>query len=532
MVYKTILVQAGPDRGAPDRIRLAARLARAGDAHLVGAAATGISRLLPAAMLAAGGAALARQCAVLREAARRALEDFGRIAAQEGVASVEARLVDDEAGAGLSLQARYCDLAVVGQAEHDVVRPPQPPDLPDYLVLAGGRPLLVVPFAGCAPDLGAEAVVGWDGSVEAMRALDGALPLLRTARHTSVLAYADQAPWPGDAAHPDLQLIAWLARHGVAARLDRRSGKRGGNELDDPARAVRPLARKHWIGGATMFKTILVHVDLSVHAPARMHYAAAVAALHGAQLVGAAMLGVSRVIFPHGYDERPGTLGASYFEPLAEHAWLALSHFEEIARRARVAHVSRFVSDQADDGLARLARFADLVVLSQDDPSESVPDMAVHLPEYVILNSARPVLVVPRSDPPPYVNRKVLVGWNGSKEAAFALHATLPLLRRSDEVHVAALGGPGLDEADLRAQQADLHRFLGQHRITPRLTLRFPQHAAQQDAGHALLALARELDCGTLVMGCYGHSRFRELCLGGASRTVLADADIAVLMAH
>ena len=129
-----------------------------------------------------------------------------------------------------------------------------------------------------------------------------------------------------------------------------------------------------------MLKTILVHADLSVHAPARMHYAAALARAHGARLVGAAMLGVSRVIFPNGYDLIPGTLGASYFDPLAEHARQALSRFEAIAREAQVPHDSRFVCDQADDGLARLARFADLVVLSQDDPAESMPDMAIQLP--------------------------------------------------------------------------------------------------------------------------------------------------------
>lgn len=231
MSYKTILVHAGPDRGAPDRIRLAARLARAADAHLVGAATTGISRLMPAAVLAAAGPALADRCAALRQEAGRTLEEFDGIATQEGVASTEARLVDDEAGAGLALQARYCDLAVVGQAEHDAIHPLLPPDLPDYVVLAGARPVLVVPFAGCAPDLGAEAVVGWDGSVEATHALDAALPLLRAARHTSVFAFANQAPWPDGVEHPDVQLIAWLGRHGIAARLERRSGSGNDSEL-------------------------------------------------------------------------------------------------------------------------------------------------------------------------------------------------------------------------------------------------------------------------------------------------------------
>jgi nucleotide-binding universal stress UspA family protein len=277
-----------------------------------------------------------------------------------------------------------------------------------------------------------------------------------------------------------------------------------------------------------MFKTILVHVDLSSHAPARMGYAASLAHTHGAHLLGAAMLGVSRSIFPLGYDSTPGTLSASYFDPLAGNAKRALSRFEEIARKMQVPYDTRFVCDQADDGLALLARFADLVVISQDDPAESMPDMAVHLPEYLILNSAKPVLVVPRTDPPRHVSHKVLVAWNGSKEAACALAAAIPLLRHSTEVHLVALTGPELSEADALSQQAELRSFLDHHRVTPRFLIR----AAQQDSGHELLALAHELGCGTLVMGCFGHSRFRELCLGGASRTVLAEAGIPVLLAH
>ena len=146
----------------------------------------------------------------------------------------------------------------------------------------------------------------------------------------------------------------------------------------------------------------------------------------------------------------------------------------------------------------------------------------------MILNSARPVLLVPRSDPPPVLARKVLVGWNGSKEASCALGAALPLLRHANEVHIATLADAGADESGLLGEHTELGRFLAQHRITPRFLLRGPS----PDSGHALLALARELGCGLLVMGCFGHSRFRELCLGGASRTVLADADIPVLLAH
>jgi len=277
-----------------------------------------------------------------------------------------------------------------------------------------------------------------------------------------------------------------------------------------------------------MFNTILVHVDLSSHAPARMRYAASLAQDHHAHLVGAAMFGVARSIFPVGYAPRPGTLEASYFDPLEQNARRALAQFEEIATQARVAHETRFVCDRADDGLARQARFADLLVISQDDPDEALPDLAVHLPEYVILNSARPVLVVPRADPPAAAGGDVLLAWDGSKEASRAMSAALPLLREASTVTIAALTGPNLAADEVRNAQPDLLQFLGRHGIAPRVLIRDPQ----RDAGHELLEVAAELGCGVLVMGCYGHGKLRELCLGGASRTVLAEARIPVLLAH
>lgn len=276
------------------------------------------------------------------------------------------------------------------------------------------------------------------------------------------------------------------------------------------------------------YATILVHVDESAHAPARMRYAAALARAHAAHLVGAAMFGISREVFPHGYDIAPDTLAASVFEPLANNARRALARFESIAAELQVAHESRFVCDAADSGLVLEARFADLVVLSQDDPGESLPDMGTRLPESVILNCARPVLVVPRTDPAPCNDPKVMLAWDGSREAAGAMCAALPLLRRAASVTVAALTGGVLNEEDFRAQETVLLRFLSRHQVMPRVLVRPAGH----DSGHALLALAGETGCSLLVMGCYGHSRLRELCLGGASRTVLAEADIALLLVH
>jgi nucleotide-binding universal stress UspA family protein len=281
-------------------------------------------------------------------------------------------------------------------------------------------------------------------------------------------------------------------------------------------------------------QSILVHADLSRHAPARIHAAALLAREHGAHLLGAAMMGVPRAVFPDGYEERPNSMSAECFGPLADSARMALERFKAIASERGVPYDTRLVPDQADDGLAQLSRFADLVVVSQDDPDESLCRQMLRIPDYVILNSARPVLVIPRAVPAgkPLPSdsfaRRVLVAWDGSREAAAALSAAVPLLRRAESVTVAMLSGPALAPAECQAQQADLSGFLGRHMVNAGMLVR--EHSG--DTGHALLSVADELGAGLLVMGCYGHSRLRELCLGGASRTILAESHIPTLLAH
>lgn len=221
MPYKTILVHANLADSAPDRIRLAARLALAADAHLIGSALSGISRFIPPDVLSTGGSALRARCAALRDDAVRSLERFGRIAREEGVPSAEARLVDDDVDGGLAMQARYCDLAVVGQAGRGASTPAAPPDLPQYLLFTSGRPVLVVPWIGCRAGLDGGALVAWDGSVEATRAVTGALPLLRMAGDATILAFGE-APARERGDDGCAGLAAWLARHGVKTSIGRR----------------------------------------------------------------------------------------------------------------------------------------------------------------------------------------------------------------------------------------------------------------------------------------------------------------------
>lgn len=232
MSYKSILVHVDLGDGAPSRIHCAALLARRFGAHLIGAATTGISRFLPPEVLATGRGPLATRCQTLRAEALQALDRFSLLARQEDVPSFEARLIDDDADGGLPLAARYCNLAVLGQPDRMVIDPLSPIDLPERVLLEGGHPALVIPGSKYSPRIDGEVLVAWDGSAAAMRAVTAALPLLRQARHATVLGIGDQLPATCLEHEACAALAAWLERHGAAASTCRRT------RSDDPGMTI------------------------------------------------------------------------------------------------------------------------------------------------------------------------------------------------------------------------------------------------------------------------------------------------------
>ncbi len=171
-------------------------------------------------------------------------------------------------------------------------------------------------------------------------------------------------------------------------------------------------------------------------------------------------------------------------------------------------------------GFVREAFHHDLVVLGQYDGSD--PAGAGVPPDFVpsvVVDSGRPVLVLPRAGHFGDVGHRVLIAWKPTREAARALSAVLPLLQPGAAVHVS---GWDCDPEEVRP-------FLLRHGIEAACSR---EEADEGQVGEELLARAVDLNADLLVMGCYGHTRARELLLGGATRTVLASMTLPVLMAH
>jgi nucleotide-binding universal stress UspA family protein len=275
------------------------------------------------------------------------------------------------------------------------------------------------------------------------------------------------------------------------------------------------------------YKSILVHADQSPHAVTRYQLAARLALDFDAHLIGAALTGVSRFLPP----EVLANAGAAVADQLAlmvRDANAALDNFSALAGKLGVAsHERRLVNDDVDGGLALQARYVDLTIVSQFDPNSSAMAPWSDLPEYLFMNTARPVLVLPHRSIATDFGQHALLAWDCSLEATRALTASLPLLKKAQNVTVLVLNAAHNGEHGAEPG-ADIALYLSRHGVKVNVVQRETQH----EVGAAILAHAARIRADLMIMGGYGHSRFRELLIGGATRSVLTGMTVPVLFAH
>ncbi len=170
---------------------------------------------------------------------------------------------------------------------------------------------------------------------------------------------------------------------------------------------------------------------------------------------------------------------------------------------------------------------ADLVLCPKVE-AEEVDVTTLDLPERLILEGGRPVLVVPGAAEclPP---KRVLIAWNNSPQSARAVFDALDLMSEADAVTVLTIAGD--EDARKEAEQSagKLTATLKRHGIEAKIDAVSAPHTSASD--HLIERLNAD-GADLLVMGCYGHSRFRELVFGGVTRTILAGVNVPTLMSH
>jgi nucleotide-binding universal stress UspA family protein len=180
---------------------------------------------------------------------------------------------------------------------------------------------------------------------------------------------------------------------------------------------------------------------------------------------------------------------------------------------------------QVGTGLAGEVRLSDLFVGTRPygDPLKQQ-----RIEEAVLFESGRPCLFVPPDHAAPARYASILVAWKNAREAAVALAAALPLLRQAETVQVAVIEEGGASEQRREAPDGDIGRYLSRHGITAEIRL----IAGWTDVTGAILNEAEKCGADLIVLGAYGHSRFREWVLGGVTRDILSRAPVPVFTAR
>ena len=183
----------------------------------------------------------------------------------------------------------------------------------------------------------------------------------------------------------------------------------------------------------------------------------------------------------------------------------------------------RQAQEAPEHAVARQALYADLLVLGQHDAGAPDSGVSSHFVQSVLIASGKPAVVVPHIGVHTASFGSVFVTWKESRESARALAAALPILRQAHTVHVA------LDKAEGTCTDL-LPQYLQRHGVKAQYHTMAADAGAQ--VGELMLSMAADFGADLMVMGCDGHSRGREMLLGGASRTVLQSMTLPVLMSH
>lgn len=276
------------------------------------------------------------------------------------------------------------------------------------------------------------------------------------------------------------------------------------------------------------YKTILVHLDAGKGIDSRLDIAFSLAQKFDAHLVGLHALSASPL---------PGWAIAEAGEFIEKTQAKARTDLAQAGRKAWDAAVQRsncskceWRSSSADalDAVTLHARYADLVVVAQDDGS-GTSGVSEQFAQRLLLAAGRPVLIVPYAREKRPIGQNILVAWNAGLEATRAVTDALPLLQGARQVSVASFNPGPPDGGHGQVPGADIALYLSRHGV--RVTV--SQYRAEDiDVGNQLLSRVSDLDADLIVMGAYGRSRVSELILGGVTRTILESMTVPVLMSH
>lgn len=275
------------------------------------------------------------------------------------------------------------------------------------------------------------------------------------------------------------------------------------------------------------YRSIVVHVARDSGLDARLGLAIALARDMDSHLVGLAPTGL--IGMPITLDPSAiGALNQAAIDAMRKEAGLVEAAFRGACEKAGLKSFESVV-DEADqaESIVRHAHCSDLCIVGQTDPQHDAFRLARLQLEQVIVQCARPTLIVPYIGRPATMGQRALVAWDDSREAARAVSDALPLLRRARHVDVLSWR-----EGSHTAVSAERLQALNRWLMWQGVSADVREEISDIDVADALLSRAADLGSDLIVMGAYGHTRWSEIVLGGVTRSLLDSMTVPVLMSH
>ena len=225
------------------------------------------------------------------------------------------------------------------------------------------------------------------------------------------------------------------------------------------------------------------------------------------------------------------TIAARPYAFLQDYTEAVEAKQERIGALARSTNVEiRTISDQPSVIFVKTAvyaRYADVVLIGPAD-SYDHPPIRRETAESILFSSGRPVLILPGG----YKARAIehlAIGWNATREATHALRDATTFASPGASIDILVLDAKPTLKGHGSEPGADIARHLARHGFVSRVV---PVRGGDEADGDALVTAARRSGAAMLALGAYGHSRLREMILGGVTRDLISGASLPLLFAH
>lgn len=276
-------------------------------------------------------------------------------------------------------------------------------------------------------------------------------------------------------------------------------------------------------------KTILACLTKDTDTDGVLKAACALARRHNAHLIGLHSA-EAMFVYPGIAMHIPDSVVEAYGVAQKQQSDAVWAVFDQHTRAEDFVSEWREIRSERDTSVDRIvdcARTADLVLMSDAEGDENATGQ-IHRIEAVIRDAGRPVLVVPKGFAADALGQSILIGWNGSREAARAAHDALSLLDAGDVAHIIRANDSGHDEMH-DDTLTDLANVFARHGVKTTVASKTWDHTSVADA---LNKVGFERGADMIAIGAFGHSRAYDLIIGAATRGLLRHSDLPVLFSR